>query len=711
MNVKKVILIRVYITLVVFVLIALAVVYQLAHIQFGEGKYWRSLADSTTTRFDTIEPVRGNIYSSDNKLLVTSLPIYEIRIDFKTEAWMDKQNYKQKIDSLSNKLSHFFGDKSPGEYKRILSSERNKKSRYFLLKRNVTHDQLTAIRNFPLFNAGRFKGGLVIIENSKRIKPFVMLAERTIGNTWTSKKGSRQGVGIEWAFNEYLSGQEGQKLFEKISGNTWIPVNSENDVEPEDGKDIITTIDVGIQDIAENALLSTLVKNNADNGCVIVMEVSTGYIKAIANLKKVPPDSYMENENFAVANATEPGSTFKLASAIILLEDGKVSLNDIVDTKNGKKQFFDRVMRDSDTNGYGKITFLEAFEKSSNVAFSTLVFDNYYNNPKEYFNGLNDLMLTAPMDIQLPGAASPYIIEPNSKFWNGTTLPWMSVGYALKISPLQLLTLYNAVANNGTMMKPIFVTEVAKTGKVYETFGPEVIRDKICSEKTLRLVQTMLKSVVESDKGTAHNIWTSNYQIAGKTGTSLIALQGSYADKQSKRKSYQASFAGYFPADNPKYSCIVVVTNPKNDVYYGAWVAAPVFREIADKLYVNNSKNYIPSYVQKPIDYTQLPVVTNSSTSELVTLSSVLGLNMKRDNYGSEWVTVMPEKDKFILVGKKIEKNIVPDVRGMVLSDAVYLLEGLGLKIYCEGYGKVRGQSVNPGSPLIPKSTIKLILG
>jgi cell division protein FtsI (penicillin-binding protein 3) len=704
MNIKKNILLRIYITFFLFVVLAVAIFFQIIKIQVFEGKEWRKMADSLTTSFETIEPIRGNIYSADNKLLVTSLPIYELRIDFQTLAWTDQQIYSEKIDSLCWKLAVYFKDKSASQYKKMFVKARREDERYFLFKRNLNHHQLNTIKTFPIFSMGRYKSGLVVVENSKRIYPFDLLAKRTIG----FKNAYISGVGLEGAYNDFLSGQTGKRLMQKISGGKWIPINYDNEIDPEDGKDIITTIDLKLQDITETALMRALVRHNAESGCAIVMEVSTGKIKAIANLKKEGEDTYLESYNYGVGLATEPGSTIKLASAIILLENNCYGLNDIIDTKHGKLQFYDRVMRDSDTNGYGKISFLQAFEKSSNVAFSKMVYDCFSKNPKKYVDALKNLKFVNPLDLQIPGEGIPVVFEPGSENWDGTTLPWMSVGYALKVTPLQLLTLYNAVANNGKMVKPLFVSEVSKTGKIYKKFETEVISEQICSERTLEQVKILLKSVVESPEGTAHNIKSEHYQIAGKTGTSLIAMQDGYG--KDKRKAYQASFAGYFPADNPRYSCIVVISNPRNAIYYGAWVAAPVFAEIADNLYLDNIKEYFPPVKSNEFNYDQMPIVRAAFKSELFNLSRILRIEMKAETTGSDWVSVTPEKGKLILNAKTVNNKLIPDVTGMSLSDAVYMLESLGFRVISEGVGRVRQQSQRPGSRVIPNSLIKITL-
>ncbi|MEA3494475.1 MAG: penicillin-binding protein [Bacteroidota bacterium] len=700
MNTKKDILLRVYLSLLFFVAIGIVIVYRIMTIQYSEGKYWRSLSDSLSTSFFTIEATRGNIYSDDNNLMLTSLPIYEIRLDFESKSWKNNSYYNKNIDSLCIKLSELFGNKTSWEYQNAIYHAKRKNERYFLLKRNVNHNQLKILKEFPFFNQGRFLGGFIVERKSKRINPYRILASRTLGY----KRKGLQGVGLEGAYNQYLSGKDGKRLMQKISGGNWIPINYANELDPEDGKDIVSTINISIQDVAENALLETLVKNEAQSGSVIVMEVETGHIKAIANLERNNNGTYSEAYNYAVGAATEPGSTFKLVSALILMEKANISANDIVDTEEGEHQFYDKVMKDAHSEGHGKITFEEAFAVSSNVAFSKLVFNKFSNSPDDFIKGIEDLHLTEPLGIPIAGEGIPVINRPSDKDWSGISLPWMSVGYGLQVTPLQLLTIYNAIANNGIMLKPLFATQVKRIGKVIEKFEPIVIEKKICSNKTVDYLQKMLEAVVEY--GTANNIKTNLYKIAGKTGTALIANEGGY----TKKKIYQASFAGYFPADNPKYSCIVVVTNPTTGNIYGAQVAAPVLKKIADKVYSGEFKNYVEKK-HKVFNYSNIPIVSVSNKKDIINLSRFLGLDMILSSSLSEWVNINNEKKNIVLQNREINNAIVPDVRGMVLSDAIYLLENLGLKVEINGYGLILSQSIKPGTNVNYYSTIKLRLG
>ena len=700
MNTKRDILIRVYLSFVFFRLIGIALSTQIGKVQFKEGKYWRSISDSLTTSYRSIEPIRGNIYSADDKLLVTSIPIYELRIDFKTEAWMDEEYYDQNIDSFCFKMSQLFKDASSKEYKYRISRAKNRKERYYLLKRNVNHNYLKSVKELPFLNRGKYKGGFIVEQHSIRIHPFQLLAERTIGY----KVPNVQGVGLEGAFDEYLAGKNGQRLMQKISGGQWIPINYDNEVEPEDGKDIISTIDVNIQDFTEEALLKALMRHEAQNGCAVVMEVETGHIKAIANLKRNTNGSYGEKYNYAVGASTEPGSTFKLITALILLEKNIVKLTDKMDIEEGSIEFYDRVMRDASSEGYGRISFKEAFEHSSNVAFSKLVFDNFKNNPTAFINEIQKISIDKPLGLGIAGEGKPVFKSPESSDWSGITLPWMSVGYELLMTPLQMLTVYNAVANNGVMVKPLFASEVRHIDKVVKRYDTEVINKQICSKKTCEQLKILLNGVVQT--GTASNIRSSQYKIAGKTGTALVAYQGSY----SKDKKYQASFAGYFPSDNPKYSCIVVITDPSMGLIYGSSVAAPVFKEIADKIFVKGQQNYLTQDRAKDNDYNSMPIVKYGKKEDMINMSSYLGLDMKMNSSGTEWVYVRPENNKIQLYNKLIKDEIIPDVRGMVLSDAIYILENLGLNVKAQGVGKVTTQSFKPGSHVYKNSIIRLKL-
>jgi cell division protein FtsI (penicillin-binding protein 3) len=539
------------------------------------------------------------------------------------------------------------------------------------------------------------------VERNRRYKPFQILAERTIGY---SVEGVAP-VGLEGSFDRILAGTSGKRLMQKVSGGVWIPINDENEIEPENGKDIIATLDVNIQDVAEDALHKALVKHNAQYGTAVLMEVETGEIKAIANLTKMPDGSYREQYNYAIGLSAEPGSTFKLASVIALLEDGYVELTDSFDTEHGQKKYFDRIMKDAEEGGHGKVSFQQAFELSSNVAISKAVYANYAKQPSKFIERLEALKLDQALGLQLSGEGTPHIKHPKDKDWYGTTLPWTSIGYEVHITPLQMLTLYNAVANKGRMVKPKLVREIQQTGRVLKQFPTEEICKSICSEATLKAVKLMMEGVVE--RGTAKNLKNPYYTIAGKTGTAQIADA-----KHGYNKVYQSTFCGYFPADKPKYSCIVLVNSPSNGIYYGALVAGPVFREIADKVYSGNTEMQPAILVQETEKGAAVPAVKAGFRDDLQRVLNRLAVSSQlAGQEDAEWVSGAPKNNAVQLNSRTYDSRFVPNVSGMSLKDALYLLENAGLRVLSRGYGRVRNQSLQPGQTIIKGSTIYIELG
>ncbi|MCH7534607.1 MAG: hypothetical protein IH948_02480, partial [Bacteroidetes bacterium] len=446
---KKDILWRIYLVYFLTCLFCLAIISKIVMIQFVEGEELRAKGKILSRRIVDIQAVRGNIYDCNGNLLATSLPIYEVRMDLNSDALTDEV-FNENIDSLCIRLADFFKSKTALEYKVELVTARRKGARYHLIKRNVRHNELKTLKTFPLFRKGKFKGGFIYIQRNKREKPFRMLAHRTLGYS----RENAGNVGVEGAFDEELKGVSGSRLMQKISGGIWKPINDENEIQPQDGYDVFTTIDINIQDLAYEALLRQLEKQEADHGCVVVMEVKTGEIKAIANLSKGTMGKYYEKYNYAIGERDEPGSTFKLASVIALLEDGYVDPDDSVDTEDGSTQFYDYIVHDSKPGGHGTISFQQSFEKSSNVGISKLVEDSYGKNPEKFIAQLRKMHLDRKTGIEILGEEEPVIIDVNSDDWSGTTLPSMAIGYSTRFSPLQILTLYNAVANQGKMVKP-----------------------------------------------------------------------------------------------------------------------------------------------------------------------------------------------------------------------------------------------------------------
>ena len=661
------------------------------YLQIVDGSELRGKEKKINFEDIIVESNRGDILAADGRLLASSIPYYEIRMDTRSTG-MGNEVFSKNIDSLAYCLSVYFKDKSVNEYKNEFIKARKNNERYLLIKRRVNYNQLKEIKKFPLFRLGKYKGGFIVIPNNIRIQPHVNLASRTIGYTTKSQKGN--SVGIEGAYDNDLKGVEGVRLMQKINGNIWIPVNDGNEVEPKDGKDVVTTIDVNIQDVAESALMRQLKIQEAHHGTVVLMEVSTGEVKAIANLERNSKGEYKETYNYAVGESTEPGSTFKLASMIAVLEDGYVDINDSVDTEKGVVYYYDTKMSDSKIGGYGKISVKDAFIVSSNVGISKIITKYYTGKEYKFIDRLYRMNLNKELGLDILGEGKPNIKYPGDKLWSGISLPMMSIGYEVQMTPLQILTFYNAIANNGKMIKPMFVKSLMYHGDVIKDFKTQIISQSICSNITLKKVREMLEGVVE--RGTARNLKNSNYKIAGKTGTAQIANK-KHGYKDNAKISYQASFVGYFPADNPKYSCIVVVNSPSKYVYYGNLVAGPVFKEIADKVYatridMHKSVKKIYNNSKTKIAYSK-----NSDKKELVYVLASLGIPFENKLVESDWVATA-KKDSFIkLSNRYVDKGIMPRVVGMGVKDAVYILENLGLDVEIDGKGSIQNQSIQYG--------------
>lgn len=699
-SVKKAILLRIYIAFIAVCLFGIAIVMQAFRVQTIEGHDLIARADSLTTDYIPIDAERGNIMAEDGRVLASSLPYYEIRADLNAEA-LTKTIFDDGVHGLAVELSKFKKDRSATEYERILRNARASGNRYFLIAKNVTYPELRQIRKWPLFEKGRNKGGLIAIQTNKRSMPYQILAHRTIGY---AREGIKP-VGLEGRFDAHLAGVRGKRLMQRISGGTWIPVNDDNEIMPVHGKDIITTLDINLQDVAENALMKAMHKHSADHGSVIVMEVKTGKIRAIANLGLTSDGEYWETMNYAVGEASEPGSTMKLATYLALLEDGYIDIDDSVDLELGTTQFYNRTMKDSEKHNLRNVTVQHAFEISSNVAAAKLANKYYAADPRRYVEHLRELMLDKLIGIEIDGEAESLIRNPGDRGWSGVSLPWMSVGYETKLTPLHMITLYNAVANNGKMMKPYLVSAIQERGKTVEEFQPVVMKDAICSEKTLSKLRIMLEGVVE--RGTADHLKTKNYTFAGKTGTALMAAG---AAGYNQKIVYQASFAGYFPADEPMYSCVVVIKAPKNGMYYGGWVAAPVFREIADKVVSNCIEMHDPVNTREKFYADVVPNAKGGYRPDVSTIYETIGVSCNY-NQDDNWIYPEQHDNSVELKARKVKDGIVPDVRGMGLRDALYLLENEGLHVRFVGKGKVRSQSIRFGTPSLKGSTIVLELG
>lgn len=686
----------VYFILTVF---ALFIIAKVLYIQFVEGDQWKEQARAMTMRYAYIDAIRGDIYADDGRLLATSLPIYEIRMDLSKHVTSDDLFYAH-VDSLAFHLARLFGDRPAKEYRMSLRRARTNEERYHLVKRNVSYAELQELKTFPLFRLGRFRGGLIIEERTRREMPYRTMAARTIGY-------EREGVyvGLEGAYREVLEGTQGQRLMQRISGGAWIPMSDQHEIQPQNGMDLITTINVPIQDITEQALLKQLQQFNADHGIAIVMEVSTAKVKAISNLMyNEQTNTYEELYNFAVGYSTEPGSTFKLPALMVALEDNHVHPNDTIDTGRGRIYYYGRPMRDVNEVARGKITVKEAFGLSSNVGISKIIHETYKNNPQAFVNGLKRMNLDQPLQLEISGEGKPLIRDVNSPGWSNMSLPWMSIGYEVSLTPLQLLTFYNAVANNGIMMKPMFVTEVRQSGKSIKRFSPEVINPSIASASTIDHAHALLINVVEN--GTARNIKSNAYTMAGKTGTAQVAQQGEGYQTETGI-NYQASFVGFFPADKPVYSCIIMINNPKGDSFHGSRVAAPVFREIADKLFA--AQLFFPGREKNKHKTAALPAFQNANTKDMTEIYSALN---------AAYIETMPnafasshhENDTVFFRKNTWAENLVPKVVGMGLKDAIYILENAGLKVEFSGRGVVRSQSLEPGTKIEKGKIVSLEL-
>ncbi|MGY6522577.1 MAG: penicillin-binding protein [Mongoliitalea sp.] len=701
MNIKSSIVLRVRIAFILVAIFAIAIFYRIMVLQVSERDVWEAKAENLHYQMRPISATRGNIYAGDGSLLATSLPFYRVALD---PVVASDEVFKAGIDTLANKLSAFYKDQSAAAYKRMISDARSSKKRYLILNRTqIGYQEMQEMASWPIFRRGRNGGGVLFEKVEKRYRPFKELAGRTVGFI----NEDDYGAGLEYSFNEYLTGKNGEALFQRIAGGVWKPVFDAADVKPDDGFDVLTTLDVNIQDVAESALLRQLIAKDAAFGSVIVMEVATGHIKAIANLQKNKNGrGYGENYNYAIGDQglTEPGSTFKLLSMLALLEEGKVGLSDKVDTGEGVFKFYDRRMTDAKNGGFGVLTVKEVFEKSSNIGVSKLVEQNFGHNPSKFVGYLEKVGLDKPVGFQLIGEGEPYFKKPGSKLWYGTTLPWMSIGYEAKLTPLHTLMLYNAVANNGTMVKPIIVQAISKGGKVDTKFETEVIRKKIASDKTILQLQELLEGVVSN--GTARNIFSTDYKIAGKTGTAQKLVDGRYTQR------YYTSFAGYFPADKPKYSAIVVIDSPVGFNAYGGDISAPVFKEIADMIFSQDIElnQKTPSKVFRASN-TSFPAVKTGKVDELQMICNKFGISNHFQGNAEAWVRSVPQMKSIQWQTRPNPEKLVPDVSGMTLRDALYVLENKGLRVMYQGKGKVKDQSIPAGAPVQQNNIINLVLG
>ena len=656
---------RIYLVAFAIFVMAIAIAVKLTNIQWVEGDYYRKLAKERTVRNFVIPANKGNIYSADGSLLATSIPNYEIRFDAvapKSEA------FEKNVKPLSDSLSILFGKPSSFFLNEFRKARANK-NRYFLVARNLSYTEYMQIKSFPLFKMGPYKGGIIVEQETVRKHPIGKIAERTIGYERKNPSGTADGKGIEWAYRKYLNGKDGKVLKQKIAKGQWKPIRDVNEIDPQDGYDVISTIDVFIQDIAHHALLKQLTDYEADHGCVVVMETKTGQIKAISNLGRARDGSFFETTNYAVAESHEPGSTYKLVDMMILLEDKKIDTSAIFDSHGGVITYSGKAVRDSHKGGYGKISLARGFEVSSNTVMVQAVYNNYKNNPRQFVDHVNSFGLNKTLGLPIKGEGKPFVPQPSDKNWSNISLPWMAFGYGVSITPLQTLTFYNAVANNGVMVKPQFVSEIKEWNRTIKKYDTEVMNPKICSKETILKLHAVLENVVK--RGTGSKLYSKDFSMAGKTGTAQV----NYSKNGGSEKYYASTFVGYFPAEKPKYSCIVVVHKPStaNNNYYGADVAGPVFKRIAQKI------------------FTDAP-----STNE------IKNINRKIPKQENDYYTYFAKSQK--------KQSSVPNVKGMSGMDAVALFGNLGVKVKIIGVGKVKKQSIQAGESLDKDATIILEL-
>lgn len=647
----------------------LAIIVKVVHIQYFQGEKYKKLSTELTIKQDTIRANKGNVYAADGNLLATSMSKYTIRMD---AVAVNSAVFEKNIAGLSAELSKMFGN-SKSHYQNKLRAAKTNKNRYLLIARNVGYNDYLKMKTFPIFNRGVYQGGFIAEHKTVRAHPIGKIAERTIG--YDDFRGE---AGIEGAFADFMQGENGLRWKQKIAKNQWKPISDVNEKEPIDGHDVITTIDVNIQDITHHALLRQLEYFEADHGCAVVMETATGEIKAISNLGRTSRGKYYEKRNYAVWESHEPGSTFKLASLMALLDDKVIDTSTVVDTEKGIIYVNNRKVEDSHRGGYGKISAARVLEVSSNVGVVKLIRKHYDHRPEKFISKIEKYGFAKPIGFQIKGEGKPYVPKPTDKSWSKISLEWMSWGYGISVTPMQILMFYNAVANNGVMVKPHFVKELRKQDQTEKIFETEVVNPKIASEETLKKIRKVLENVVK--KGTANNIYSPNFSMAGKTGTAKKYIprtknkSGKWEGGYYSSNHYVASFAGFFPADAPKYSCIVVVHDPdKKKGYYGATVAAPIFKEIAQKIYTTT-----------PID--------QQSVDDKIEFASI---ENQYKNYNK-------------IVNKQYAK--VPNVQGMSGMDAISLLENIGLKVEISGVGKVKNQSIKRGEKLEKGATIILKL-
>jgi cell division protein FtsI (penicillin-binding protein 3) len=705
LNIKNEVLLRVYMVAAGVVGLAFLIFLRMFQLSVKDAPKWEAKADSLYVKWVDAPSQRGNILADDGSLLATSLPFFDIHFDAKAEGLSDEIFNDQAVDSLGWLLATYVDQQfTPGAYAGWLRRLRDSTAdnargiRYVPIAKDLPYAKALMVKNFPIFREGRYKGGFIMEQKNRRERPFKILAQRTIGYT---REGALP-VGLEGSFNNVLEGNEGKQLMIRVPGDVYIPVNDLAEIEPEAGDDIVTTLDINIQDVAETSLLNACQTHNADHGCAIVMEVKTGKIRAMANIGRTP-DGWWETYNYAVGERVEPGSMFKLASFMAMMEAGGLKeFDEKIPVYGGKVKIYDEELVDAVPHGLDSMNIRQVFAQSSNVGTATLTQKYFKGSPGSFLEHLRDFGLDLPTNIEVGGEEAPIIKDPKDpkSEWSGTTLPWMSIGYELLLTPMQLLTFYNAVANGGRMMKPYIVQRTEHYGEIVKEFNPTVVKRSIASKTTIKKAHELLREVVIS--GTAKNIMPAHYGIAGKTGTAQLNY---HKFRASKGIRHQAGFCGFFPAEDPVYSCIVVISEPERGGYHGAEVAAPVFRAIADKCFAMKSELHDPINKESAVKLktNQLPTFDAGKRDDMKESLRWLGLDFFKDseseNKDSEWSVIVAEKgDSLVMKNRAVNDKTVPSVIGMGLKDAIYLLENRGCRVRVEGVGKVRRQSLAVGT-------------
>lgn len=702
---KKNIMTRYFFVVLLMSLMGIAVVVKAGFIMFAEQGYWKDVADRFVREGVPVKPNRGNILSADGKLMASSLPEYRIYMDFKAGGQQKDTMLMNHLTEICEGLHKIFPDRSAAQFKAHLLKGRRKGSRnYLIYPRRISYIQYKEAKRLPVFNLNKYRGGFHELAYNQRKKPFGSLAARTLGDLYAdTAQGAKNG--IELAFDSLLKGKEGITHRQKVM-NKYLNIV---DRPPVDGCDIITTIDVDMQDICEKALVDKLKELEAVSGVAILMDVPTGDVKAIVNMTRGQDGNYYEMRNLAISNLQEPGSTFKTASIMVALEDGKITPDYTVDTGNGIKMMYGQAMRDHNwyKGGYGVIDVNRIMEVSSNIGVSSIIDKFYKDNPQKFVDGLKRMSIDQPLHLQIPGEGTPNIKGPKEKYFAKTTLPWMSIGYEVQLPPINILTFYNAIANNGTMVRPRFVTKAVKDGETVEEYPVEVINPKICSDHTLDQIHTILRNVV--GHGLAKPAGSTQFHVSGKTGTAQIS-QGAAGYKSGVR-NHLVSFCGYFPSEQPRYSCIVSIQINKG-IASGGGMAGSVFGKIAERVYAKNLHFDLSNAIDSATNV--IPAVKAGNMNETLQVLEGLQIPVQKDfklsTGRTTWGHAQQAPNAVILQTEGDKPGQIPNVVGMGAKDAVYLLESKGLRVQLYGVGKVRSQSIASGSRVVKGQTISLQL-